>query len=71
MCSEYIVENGVIMVAEMLEKSRCFIFMLYKVLFLLYISHLFNMFITYLYIVISILIVFQFAIDFYFHAIWF
>ena len=57
------------MVAEMLEKSRCFIFMLYKVLFLLYISHLFNMFITYLYIVISILIVFQFAIDFYFHVL--
>ena len=39
------------MVAEILEKSRfllCFILMLYEVLFLLYISYLFNMFSTYL-----------------------
>ena len=61
------------MVAEMLQKSKfllCFIFMLYKVLFLLYISYICdmfcNLFIIHLY---THYIIFNFVIYFYFHII--
>ena len=63
-------------VAEMLQRSKflliCFIFMLYEVLFLLYISNLYYMlnymFIMYLYVYYVFL---NFVIYFCFHIIWF
>ena len=61
------------MVAEMLETSRFFVYVLYSCYMKFYFWCIFHIYLTCLlnifYIVISILIVFQFAIDFYFHVL--
>ena len=69
-CFEYIPENGVIMVADMLEISRFLLYVLYSCYMKFYFCYIFQIYLICLlniyYIVISILNLFQFCYRFLF-----